>query len=392
MRDPAVIYASFDTFPSPKGAATHIGAFVKVLGEVYDNVDLVTLPGVQGVEVAEIAGVRHHPLPAVGENVITRALAYRSELSRWWGKKRASIVHVRSIFEGYPLAVRKHMVCDRFVFEVNGLPSIELKYHYPEVDNDDVLLRKLRYQEQVCLEAADLVITVSEVNATHLKSRGISAEKIRVIPNGVDTGLFHWQEPTRPTDQLFRVLYTGTMSRWQGVHLAIEAVQLLRRDYPAELFLAGPCRPKERKALFRTIDRLGMASHVNMLGPLSKTELVELLHTSHAVLAPLPPNDRNLEQGCCPLKVLEAMAAGGPLVASDLPVVSALVEPEHEALLVRPGSAKAIKDGLLRLREDSELGVRLSKAARVRVERDFTWQIAGKRLLSCYRDLLEAKV
>ena len=182
------------------------------------------------------------------------------------------------------------------------------------------------------------------------------------------------------------------MSRWQGVHLAIEAVQLLRRDYPAELFLAGPCRPKERKALFRTIDRLGMASHVNMLGPLSKTELVELLHTSHAVLAPLPPNDRNLEQGCCPLKVLEAMAAGGPLVASDLPVVRALVEPEHEALLVRPGSAKAIKDGLLRLREDSELGVRLSKAARVRVERDFTWQIAGKRLLSCYRDLLEAKV
>ncbi|MCP4848826.1 MAG: glycosyltransferase family 4 protein [Verrucomicrobiaceae bacterium] len=387
MSKPAIIYASFDTFPSPKGAATHIAAFVRVLGEAYDNVDLVTLPGVQGVEAPEIAGVRHHPLPAIGENVITRALAYRSELARWWGKKRAPIVHVRSIFEGYPLAIRKHMICDRFVFEVNGLPSIELKYHYPEVDNDDVLLRKLRYQEQVCLEVADLVITVSEVNAAHLRSRGISAEKIRVIPNGVDTKLFNWREPTRPTERVFRVLYTGTMSRWQGVHLAIEAVQMLRRDYPAELVLAGPCRHQERKVIFRTIDRLGMAPYVSLLGPLPKVDLVDLLHESDAVLAPLPPNDRNIEQGCCPLKVLEAMAAGGPLVASDLPVVSALVEPEREALLVRPGSAKAIKDGLLRLREDAELGAKLSQAARTRVERDFTWQRAGESLLSCYREL-----
>ncbi len=387
MSKTSIVYASFDAFPSPKGAATHIAAFSGALGEEYGNVDLVTLPGVSGFEAPKRVGVRHHPLPAIGANVITRALAYRSEIARWWGRRRVSIVHVRSIFEGYPLAVRKDRLCDFFVYEVNGLPSIELKYHYPEVDNDDILLRKLRYQEQVCLEVADVVITVSEVNAAYLRSRGVMAEKIRVIPNGVDTKLFNWQMPKPSPDGVFRVLYTGTMSRWQGVHLAIEAVQLLRRDYPAQLVLAGPCRPQERKFLFRTIDRLGMAPYVVLPGALSKPDLVDLLHASDAVLAPLPANDRNLEQGCCPLKVLESMAAGGPVVASDLPVVSALAESEREVLLVRPGSAKGIKDGLLRLRENPKLGPKLSQAARARVERDFTWRKAGEKLLSCYREI-----
>ena len=68
-------------------------------------------------------------------------------------------------------------------------------------------------------------------------------------------------------------------------------------------------------------------------------------------------------------------------------MVSALAESEREVLLVRPGSAKGIKDGLLRLRENPKLGPKLSQAARARVERDFTWRKAGEKLLSCYREI-----
>lgn len=388
MAADSIVYASFDRFPAPKGAATHITAFAGALGAEFGEVDLITLPGREGFEMPELKGVRHHPLPALGANVITRAMAFRAGLGRWWAGRRVRVVQVRSIFEGYPLAKRKAEVCDYFVYEVNGLPSIELKYHYPEVDEDYELLRKLRHQEQVCLDAADLIVTVSEVNALHLQSRGVPPGRIRVIPNGVDVKRFHWREPQPPGDRPLRVLYTGTMTRWQGVHQAVEALQLYRRDFPAELILAGPCRPHERKALHRTIDRLGMARHVRLLGPVSQPALVDLLHGCDAVLAPLPPNDRNLEQGCCPLKVIEAMAAGTPLIASDMPVVSVLAENGVEAQLVRPGSAKAIKDGLLRLREDAAFGLRLSRAARARVERQFTWTRATDALLDAYRELL----
>lgn len=384
----SLIYISFDRFPAPKGAATHIAAFADALGAEFGDLELVTLPGREGFPVPEMRGVRHFELPAQGANIITRAMAFRAELGRWWSNRRANIVHVRSIYEGYPLAKRKADVCDYYVYEVNGLPSIELKYHYPEVDEDDELLRKLRRQEQVCLDAADLIITVSEVNAACLQSRGVRPERIRVIPNGVDTDLFHWQKPQLANGKPLKILYTGTMTRWQGVHQAIEALQLYRRDSPAELVLAGPCRPHERKALHRTIDRLDMARYVKLLDPVGQRELVDLIHSSDAVLAPLPPNDRNLEQGCCPLKVIEAMAAGTPLIASDIPVVSTLAGNDNEALLVRPGSAKAIKDGLLRLREDPTLGQRLSQKARARVEKQFTWSHATTSLLDSYRGLL----
>ena len=388
MSGHSLIYISFDRFPAPKGAATHIAAFADALGAEFGDLELVTLPGREGFPVPKMRGVRHFELPAQGANIITRAMAFRAELGRWWSKRRANIVHVRSIYEGYPLAKRKADVCDYYVYEVNGLPSIELKYHYPEVDEDDELLRKLRWQEQTCLDAADLIITVSEVNAACLQSRGVRPERIRVIPNGVDTDLFHWQKPQLTNGKPLKILYTGTMTRWQGVHQAIEALQLYRRDFPAELVLAGPCRPHERKALHRTIDRLDMARYVKLLDPVGQRELVDLIHSSDAVLAPLPPNDRNLEQGCCPLKVIEAMAAGTPLIASDIPVVSTLAGNGNEALLVRPGSAKAIKDGLLRLREDPTLGQRLSQKARARVEKQFTWSHATTRLLDSYRGLL----
>src|SRR5947209_7291245 len=105
-----IVYASFDRFPAPKGAAVHIEAFAR----------------------------------------------------------------------------RKGAFCDRFVFEVNGLPSVEWKYHYPAVADDRELLRKLRAMEDACLAAADLVVTVSRVTADYLSGRGVDPGRIRVIPNGVD--------------------------------------------------------------------------------------------------------------------------------------------------------------------------------------------------------------
>jgi glycosyltransferase involved in cell wall biosynthesis len=80
--------------------------------------------------------------------------------------------------------------CDRLIFQVNGLPSIELKYRYPAVADDRELLHKLHSQEQICLQAADLIVTPSSVTMEYLQNRGIQPEKIRVIPNDVDLNVF----------------------------------------------------------------------------------------------------------------------------------------------------------------------------------------------------------
>lgn len=394
MSTPRVVYAVFDRFPAPKGAAVHIGAFARALGEAFGPVSLVTVADSAAADRSalsflphQLPGVTHVPLPARGADVISRAMTYRRMIAAWWPREPVEVVHVRSIFEGYPVARRKEDLCRYFVYEVNGLPSIELKYHYPGVASDRELLIKLRAQEDACLAASDLVVTVSRVTAAHLISRGVNPGRIKVIANGVDPDLFSWQPPRVYDGGELHLLYSGTMARWQGVDRALEATAAICREVPARITLVGPSTARTRTDLEELAVRLGIRQQVAFRDPLPQHQLVELYRRSHVALAPLLPNDRNIVQGCCPLKVLETMAAGTPLVAGNLPVVTELATNEAEALLVRPGSARSMAEAVLRIARSPELAQRLSRQARLRVEQQFTWERAGRQLVEAYEGL-----
>lgn len=393
-----IVYTSFDRFPNQKGAAIHIAAFCRGLQAAFGNVTLIT-PETSPANSNErgflrvrqtsiVPGWEHVVVPALGDNLMERVLCFRRHSDAWWRTRRARVIHFRSIFEGYPLARTRSLRCEKLVYEVNGLPSIELKYHYPSVADDVELLAKLRAQEQFCLDAADLIVTVSQTNAALLIKRSVDPQKIRVIPNGVDPEIFTYQAPQELSERPIKLLYSGTFSPWQGVDLAIEALALLRRDHPATLVLVGAAVSRQLKVIAKTCQRFDVTEHVTILPPTTQTGLAKLHHEADVILAPLRATERNTSQGCCPLKVIEAMASGTPLIASDLPVVRELAESNRDALLVRPGSAKAIKDALLRFLEQPKLGPQLSQTARETIERRFTWQRAQAELISAYREVL----
>jgi glycosyltransferase involved in cell wall biosynthesis len=413
MTKPRLAYISFDIVPAPKGAAVHIAAFSEALAAAFGSIQLVTVsPTADAVDFRELyPQVIQTTLPALGDTLINRVLFFRHSLAAWFQGRRFEAVHIRSIYEGFAIALNKPRYCDKLVFEVNGLPSIELKYRYRAVANDQELLHKLKTQEQICLEAADLILTPSTVTGDYLQTRGIPANKIRVIPNGVDLKIFTAyasvetgfanpayspalnlvknppvQQP--PTDnQPFRMLYFGTLSAWQGVNLAIEALGLVTRDFSACLTVIGQSRDYQVKALKQLATKLGVTDYLTYLEPMSQTQLVKQIHQSDAIVAPLTLNDRNLVQGCCPLKILEGMATGIPVIASDLPVVRELGINGVHFLLVKPSSAKAIKDAVLRLRTDKELGKQLAAAARQHIEKHYTWKQSSEALVAAYEDL-----
>lgn len=234
----------------------------------------------------------------------------------------------------------------------------------------------------------------------YLQNRGIEPEKIRVIPNGVDLNVFTYCLDNKNKSAMlasfdsdgenikpFKMLYFGTLSPWQGVNLAIEALELLNRDLPAFLTVIGQGRDYQIKALKQFAFKLGVADKLTLLEAMPQKELVEYIHASNVILAPLTPNDRNLVQGCCPLKILEAMATGTPVIASDLPVVRELGIDGVHFLLVKSGSAKAIKDAVLRLRNERELATQLAINARKRIEEYYTWKAAGEALIAVYQEL-----
>ena len=115
-------------------------------------------------------------------------------------------------------------------------------------------------------------------------------------------------------------------------------------------------------------------------GVLSPAELADLLPGSLCQLA-LYRDDRNTRKFASPLKVAGALASGVPLVASDLPTVSALVRPGEDALLVTPGDGPALRDAIDRLHRDRALATRLAEAALARAP-DRSWRRRGERVLA----------
>jgi len=391
-----LLYVSFDVVPSPKGASVHIEQFARILSNRYGALHLVTVAESNQVNVKtsnnELGqGIVHTTLAAPGDNLIDRVLNFRRLLEKFLEAQTFDLAHFRSPFEGYCLAKHKGRNLKQLVFEVNGLPSIELKYRYPQLVDDDVLIGKLLGQEQFCFEKSDLVITPSEITANLLKKRGVATEKLRVIPNGVDLSLFSTapMPALRPDDKL-RLLYFGTLSPWQGVDQALLAVSRLSKICKINLSIIASARKQQLDDLHSSIAQLSLSENVTVLPTCSQSEVLAHIHDSHIVLAPLSADDRNLEQGCCPFKILESMAAGRPVLASALPVVLEIAGSEPLVFLCKAGSAGSLQDALLELRSNPERLQTVAQLARRRIEENYSLSYTGKLLLDSYEELLKS--
>jgi glycosyltransferase involved in cell wall biosynthesis len=377
-----ILYVAFDIVPAPKGAATHITAFAQALAGRFGRIDLVTAGSGTGVRSLERwPGVFHTELPALGVSLIDRVLCFQAYLRRWLDQHTYTVIQFRSPFEGLPLLDLSSR--PKLVFEVNGLPSIELKYRYPEAEDDRELMRKLRAQENACLQAADRVLTPSAVTAEYLRGQR-GANNVHVVPNGVDLSVF--QAASAPLSKPgFRMLYFGTLHSWQGVDLAIRALAQIRTRIDATLAVIGV---GDTGFVERLASKLGVLDALSILPAMPQIELAEQVRSSDAVLAPLALNDRNVVQGCCPLKILEGMACGVPVIASDLPVVRELGCGGRHFLLVKPGSVDQMAEALLRLAGDREVGRAIGSNARRHIENNFTWTRSGAALVTLYEEIM----
>jgi glycosyltransferase involved in cell wall biosynthesis len=227
------------------------------------------------------------------------------------------------------------------------------------------------------------------VTREYITSLGISPEWVTVIPNGVDTARF--SPHPAPPDQVPLLCYIGTLAGWQGLDTLLEAMPLVLGEHPVRLNIVGKGRKEQRKSLQKRIRKMGLAEWVSLEGSVSHNTIPQMINQAHLCLAPLSFNDRNVTQGCCPIKVLEYLACGKPLVAANLPVVRELVCDGEEALLFTPDDPADLARCILTLLNDPPLAQRLAEAGCQRVRREFTWEIAQQKLLGVYERLLEAE-
>jgi glycosyltransferase involved in cell wall biosynthesis len=142
--------------------------------------------------------------------------------------------------------------------------------------------------------------------------------------------------------------------------------------------------------LTKVIRKLGLDGSISVEPAVPHHAVPALLAEADACVAPLALNDRNVTQGCCPIKVLECMAAGRPLVAANLPVVRELAREDQDALLFAPDEPDDLARQLVRVLGDRALAERLGASAAERARTRFTWHQAQKKLVRVYEQLLNA--
>lgn len=326
-----ILYLAPDPVPAPKGAAVRIEATLEALRSLGHSVEAFLPPSADGT---------------ASGNFLERMLEHRRAAAAWLAGRRADLVQFRSIWEGIPAARWARQAGARVAFEAHGFPSIELPYHHPGLPSHPHVLEKLIAEEAELLAASDFVLTHSRTGARYLLMRGVAKERISILPNPVDTALF-LPPPSPPADASpLRLVYVGTLSPWQGLGTLLEALVPFRRGAGVALRLVGPAKGLWRGHLRARMRALRVHHLVALEGAMTQAELAPSLQESHVCVAPLPADARNVVQGCCPIKILEYMAAGRPILSTRVPPVEEVLEHGVTGHLVEPGSPAALARGL----------------------------------------------
>lgn len=230
-------------------------------------------------------------------------------------------------------------------------------------------LAALRARERYVYANASGLIALTPLLAEDIRRTYGIDTPVTVVADGVDLRAADAHRREAPANSPLLLLYLGSLHPWKGVDIAIRAMPLLR--HPARLIIVGgnPSRIVELRTLAQ---QLGISDRVQFPGPCRPAERFGAIQAADICLLPLAPTSIG-SRYTSPLKLFEYLAMGKPVVASDLPSLRAVLEPDRHALLAASGSPSSFAAAIDRLLGDPMLRERLGAAARERA-RAFSWE------------------
>jgi len=279
------------------------------------------------------------------------------------------------------------------IYETRGLWEITRMSREPEYEGTDAYNLYVRMETQASLEA-DHCFTITEALKKEMVKRGIPADKITVVPNGVDTKRF---QPL-PCDQAFKqelgfdqsdiiIGYIGSVVDYEGLDYLIKAMKKLeQRGFEnAKLLIVGDGAVlDDLKDLVR---RLKLDNCVKFTGRVPH-EVVESYY-SLIDITPFPRKGLPVCEMVSPLKPFEAMAMRKTILISDVAAMQEFVEHLVTGIIVEKDNIDSLTDGLATLLESPELRDKLSKNALYFVRRERDWNVIVKDIAGIYRNLVK---
>jgi phosphatidylinositol alpha-1,6-mannosyltransferase len=290
------------------------------------------------------------------------------------GKPETSLVFGGSALVAPLVLILARLFGRRAVVQVHGL---------------DIIYRSALYQ-LLCvrwLKRCDRVIANSAYTATLAESRGVSADRIAVISPGVEPERFAATSDVAATKKFYGlegrqvILFVGRLARRKGVKEFIqESLPEIVAAVPQACLVIVGANPTESLThrddmvteIAAAASQLGLERHVMLLGSLSNDDVVKLYQTCDLVVLPALATPDDVEG--FGIVLLEAAAAGKPVIATRAGGIPDAVEQGKSGLLVDAGDYDALSQATVNLLSDEKQRQMMGAYAQKRLSEHFTWE------------------
>ncbi|MBN1756310.1 glycosyltransferase family 4 protein [bacterium] len=287
-------------------------------------------------------------------------------------KNRYQVVHVHwpfphFIFAIIPRIFRKFKIVSTF----HGTGPIWIEYHMP------VLKPFLRF----VLRYSDVVTVNSTFTRDKVVGKYGDSTTIKIVPFGTPVEEKKVDHPVEP----FKVLFVGRLVKRKGPDYLIEAINLLKKEYP-QIKLSVVGDGPERAYLEKMVKDLNLRSNVKFWGNLSPSELEYHYKSAHIFACPSTINEiGNTET--LGVVIIEALTYKKPVVASRVGGIVDIIKDNQTGLLVEQKDSAQLAAAIKRLLDDPELASKLGENGYQHVQHNFSWNRIINDLISIYQDL-----
>lgn len=276
-------------------------------------------------------------------------------------------VYVRAHFAAWPTARRMRRRGVPVVQEING-PYSDVVTAWPSMRALEPAFTALQRWQ---FAHADALIAVTANLAD-----GVNAEIGRgdtvVIGNGANTEVFRPGLAPLPGVPGPYAVFIGALAPWQGISTILSAARSGGWPAGVALVVAGD------GAMRREVEAAAAGGNVTYLGSVPYTDAARLVSNAVASLVVQDTLDRAMS-GISPLKLYEAMAAGTPVIASDMPGLADTVSSCGSGIVVAPGDPDAVAAALSRIVDEPDTASAMGERGRACAVAEFSWASAARR-------------
>lgn len=232
------------------------------------------------------------------------------------------------------------------------------------------------------LKGVPYIICNSHGTEVEFKRHGFT--KTFVSPNGVDLSIFSVQKNKQETRKQLQlpidkkiVMYTGHLYAWKGVDVIMRIAKAIASDSRMLFVFVGGTKKDIQK--YQAIIKEEHLANVVLCGHKTQSEIPDYLSSADVLLLPNIPISEESERYTSPIKMFEYMASRKPIIASDMPSIREVLNPEN-AVLASPDNVDSFIEGIRKVMEDVTLAESITGQAFSDVQ-NYTWEKRAKKIL-----------